>query len=98
MKKLLLGTLACVGFLGATDFGSLSTEELSAMRGTVATEERDAFRSEWQSRVTSLSTEEKAALGIGANAGSSQGVGQRLRDGSGLGSMSKGANRGGGRR
>jgi len=88
MKKAILCAFMAVGILSATDFGALSTEELAAMRGTVLADERDAFRSEFQSRLETLSDEEKAALGVGLNSGAGAGV--TLQDGSGLGSMGSG--------
>ena len=48
--------------LMATDYSSLSTEELLEMRGSVPAEEQEAFRSEMQSRMQSLSPEERQAL------------------------------------
>jgi len=89
MKKAILCAFMAVGILSATDFSALSTQELAAMRGTVLADERDAFRSEFQSRLETLSDEEKAALGVGLNSGS--GAGAKLQDGSGLGSMGSGS-------
>jgi hypothetical protein len=89
VKKAILCALMAVGILSATDFSALSTEELAAMRGTVPADERDAFRSEFQSRLETLSDEEKAALGVGLN--NSSGAGAKLQDGSGLGSMGSGS-------
>lgn len=46
----------------ATDYSSLTTEELAAMRGTMqnATEEdHNAFRHEWQERIRNMSPEER---------------------------------------
>ena len=46
----------------AADYSSYSTEELSAMRGTLSSateEERQSFRDEWQQRVKSMSVDER---------------------------------------
>ena len=62
MKRFILiaGVLA-TGVM-ATDFASLTTEELVALRGAVAVEERDAFKTELQSRLQDLTLEERQAL------------------------------------
>lgn len=88
MKKVVLCAIMAAGILSATDFSSLSTEELASMRGTVPVDEREAFRTEFQSRIASMSAEERAAIGVGMNAGAGAGV--KLQDGSGLGSMGSG--------
>ena len=49
----------------ATDYSSMSNEELAALRGTfknAAVEEREAFRAEWQSRLQNMSAEEQQRL------------------------------------
>jgi hypothetical protein len=46
----------------ATDYSSMSNEDLSAMRATMrnaSEEERNAFRTEWQQRTRSMTTEER---------------------------------------
>jgi hypothetical protein len=98
MKKFILAAgLLTVGLL-ATDFSQMTMEELNAMRGTVSTEERDAFRAEMQSRLQAMTPEERQAYITerrnNANNDSGQGTMQRLRDGSGGGMM----HRGGGKR
>ncbi|DAB32753.1 MAG: hypothetical protein PWQ42_451 [Sulfurospirillum sp.] len=96
MKKFILGFIFLGGVAFATDYTTLSTEELVALRGTVPTEERDAFKSEMQSRASALSYDERVALGITQQKSTTaSGYGQKLRDGSGAGSMSRGANAGG---
>lgn len=94
------------------DFSSLSTEELSAKRGTMMNateEERKAFRNEWQKRMRELAPEERAKYrGRPDNApsGSRGGAGrQSLQDpsspssprGMGSGGYGHGGGRGGGR-
>lgn len=96
MKKFILAAgLLTVGLL-ATDFSQMTMEELNAMRGTVSTEERDAFRAEMQSRLQAMTPEERQAYSAERRNNSDQGQGsmQRLRDGSGGGMM----HRGGGKR
>ena len=88
MKRVILAAILAAGALNATDFSSMSTEDLVSVRGTVATEEQADFRAELQSRVSSMTTEQREELGVtpGANAkGESHGV--AARDGSGVGSM-----------
>ncbi len=88
MRKVILSAVLLAGLLNATDFSSMSTEDLLSLRGTVSTEEQAAFQQELQSRVQSMTTEEREALGItpGANA-QGNGYGTTARDGSGIGSM-----------
>ncbi len=73
-----------MGFLAmslmATDFTQMTTQELTAMRGTVAVEDREAFRAEMQSRIANMTAEERATLKA-----TRQATGQQLRDGSGAG-------------
>lgn len=63
----------------ATDYSSKTNEELAALRGSMrelSQEERDAFRTEWQSRVNSMTQEERQqAVGRPENA---------VRDGAGM--------------
>jgi len=102
MKKLALALVFIAGLLNATDFSSMSTEDLLNLKGSVPVDERDAFRTEMQSRISNMSSDEKAALGVGESKfshGLANGTAQRLRDGSGSGGMYKGSRgRGGGRR
>ena len=88
MKRIILAAILAAGALNATDFGSMSTEDLVSMRGTVATQEQADFRAELQSRVSSMTTDEREELGItpGANA-KGESHGEAARDGSGEGSM-----------
>lgn len=67
----------------AADYESMSTQELSQLRGTMynkSQDERDAFRTEWQLRINQMSEEEKANY-----SGSGSGRGQGNRSGTGLG-------------
>lgn len=90
MKRLVLAAILAAGILNATDFASMSTEELVALKGTVSTEEQAAFRDEMQSRVSTMTTEEREALGISPG-GQGQEYGTAARDGSGTGSMGEAA-------
>lgn len=73
----------------AADYQSMSTQELSQLRGTMynkSQEERDAFRAEWQSRINKMSEEEKANfLGSGSGRGQGNRSGTGLGDGTGRG-------------
>ncbi len=84
MKRLGLIAILLAGILNATDFSSMSTEELLELRGTVAPEERDAFKSELQSRLATMTVEEKQALGIEPR-GFGDMSGSAPHDGTGLG-------------
>ncbi|MFK5881661.1 MAG: hypothetical protein QM482_05560 [Sulfurospirillum sp.] len=90
MKRLVLAAILAAGVLNATDFASMSTEDLVAAKGTIATEEKAAFQEEMQSRVSTMTTEERTALGI-APGGSGAQLGTTARDGSGDGSMGESA-------
>ncbi len=65
-KQLFIGSiiLAVVLISGsgyAQDYSSMDTAELAALRGTMrdtTTDDRDAFRSEWQKRISEMSREE----------------------------------------
>lgn len=77
----------------AADYGSMTTEELNALRGTMfnATEqERNAFRAEWQSRVREMTPEEHSQYmgkgngpGKGKQKGGSKGKGYGKSQGGG---------------
>ena len=92
MKKIiLLVGLLSVG-LFATDFSQMTMEQLNAMRGTVSAGDKDAFKAEMQTRLKSMSQEERQNYSSQRRDNASQGQGtmQRLRDGSGGGMMRKG--------
>ena len=109
MKKLIIAISMIAVSLMAVDYSQMTMDQLNDLRGTVAVEDREAFRSEMQSRVSLMTPDEQvqfraermANKGAGLNNGSGsmnrgstnqgQGMGQRLRDGSGAGSMSQGA-------
>ena len=98
-KMILAATLMSVS-LFAADYTQMTTEELNAMRGTVAVEDRDAFRAEMQSRMQAMTAEEREAFIAQRQAsgqGRGQGQGQHLRDGSGAGQMKRGGQGMGGR-
>jgi len=99
MKKLTIvaGLALVLGMsLSATDFSSYSTQELLDMKGSVAVEDRADFRNEMQDRISNMTPEERATYDIGAGGtNSALGIHDRLRDGSGTGSMNQGAHRGG---
>jgi len=76
-----------------TDYSAMTTEELSALRGTLynaTQEERNAFRTEWQKRVQQMTQEEREKY---LSSGPGNGAGRR--DGTGLGNGS-GSGKGGG--
>ncbi len=78
----------------ATDYSNMSNQELSDMRGSMrqaSEQERNAFRTEWQQRAQTMSSEERQqytgrpanASADGSNAG--QGMGQGRGGGGGGG-------------
>lgn len=94
-----VATLVFIGLLSlasnspAADYSSMTTEELSQLRGTLQTasqEERDAFRSEWLERVQSMTAAERQAYGSAGNgygkgAGNAAGAGSANGTGTGTG-------------
>ena len=100
MKTLLAGiatALLAATMLSATDFSSMTMEELVALRGQVPTAEREAFRAEMQSRMQSLTPEERQQYMPTGKTGAQDGTGSRYGSGSGKGSgMGSGSGMGGG--
>ena len=81
------------GISAGADFQSMTTEELSKLRGTMYNapqEQRDAFRAEWAKRINQMTPEEKQQY-----LGSGSGRGQGNRSATGLGD-GQGRGRGGG--
>lgn len=71
----------------AVDYTSMSTAELSKIRGTMQTAsqaDRDAFHAEWTSRVDQMTTSEKQEY-MGAGQGMGNGTGQHAGPGDGSG-------------
>jgi hypothetical protein len=99
VRTVILTALVASALMAATDFSSMSTQEMMGMRGTVDPSERGAFQQEMQSRMQSMTPEERAQYSMG------QGKAKGVRDGSGTGSMGTGGmgaggqgNGGGGKR
>ena len=100
MKKLILLTgLMTVGLL-ATDFSQMTIAELNAMRGSVSTQDKSAYKAEVQSRLKAMDEAERNTYRAERRNGSSSGEGSmkqhRYGSGSGGGGMQRGG--GGGRR
>jgi len=93
MRKIFLTSFLLVSSVFATDYSGMTLDEMLSARGTIAQEDRESFRTEFQSKTQDLSPEEKAAL-KGYNT-QGQGIKQQLRDGSGSGNNYGGC-RGGG--
>ncbi len=89
MKKIIIiaGVLT-VGLFAATNFSSMSNEQLQNMRGSVGVAEKDAFRAEMQKRVQSGTMTKGQGKGMGQGKGQGQGQGK----GQGMG-MNKGENK-----
>lgn len=102
MNKMILALVAASISVWAADFRSMSTEELQAMRGSVPADEKAAFQSEMQSRLQSMSSEERQAATASmkqSKSGPADGTGSQMRQGGGMsGSMggSMGSGMGGG--
>lgn len=90
-KIIIIPLFLLLGFTSvlAADYSSMSTQELSELRGTMfnaGKDEQEAFRAEWSKRVQNMNEEEKATYlssGSGRGAGNRGGMG--LGDGSGRG-------------
>jgi len=106
MKKSLLSLIALSVMAFAVDYSAMSATELSAMRGTVATEDQAAFQAAMQSKMQALSPDERAALSqarttnpgtgsMGANAGGAGASGASGGAGAGKGGGNGNGGRGG---
>ncbi len=98
MKKILIAGCILAGSLWATDYSGMTLDEMLSQKGSVAVEDREAFRAEMQSKMQDLTPEERSAIQGTKGSGQGQGNGQRkmLKDGTGGGNMYKG--NGGGNR
>jgi hypothetical protein len=107
MKKTILA-LATLGILAfGADYSAMSATELAAMRGTVSTEDRPAFQAAMQSKMSTMTAEERqtftqartsnpATGSMGANAGSGAGSGAGSA-GAGSGGAGAGGGKGNGK-
>lgn len=87
MKKLSLFLLSAAAAFGV-DYGAMNMEELQAQRGSVAETDRSAYQSEMQSRMQSLSPEERQTASQSmrqSKSGSQDGSGSQMRNGGGGG-------------
>ena len=91
MKKILL-TIAIASSVFATDYTSMSAQDLANLRGTIPAEDRDAYKSAMQNQMQSLTPEERASLRGNSNSNYSS----TYRTNNGTGNMYKGS-KGGGR-
>jgi len=87
MKNLIIAMSFSVMSLMAADYSALTIDELNAMRGTIAVEDRDAFRTEMQSRIATMTSDELATFRADRMANGGAGP----KDGSGAGSLNKGS-------
>lgn len=62
MKKSLLALVAMSVMAFAADYSAMSATELAALRGTVPTEDRTAFQAAMQSKMATMSAEERQAF------------------------------------
>lgn len=87
MKKFAFMFLSTVAIY-ATDYSTMTLEELQSSRGSVAEADRSAFQSEMQSRMQSLSPEERQAASSSmrqSKSGAQDGTGSQMRQGGGSG-------------
>ena len=107
MKKSLLSLMAMSVMAFAVDYSSMSATELAALRGTVPTEDKAAFQAAMQSKMATMSAEERQAFtqartshprtgSMGSNAGGA-GAGSGSGAGAGGGAGKSGGNGKGGR-
>lgn len=89
MKKLLLTLTVAAISLVAADYSQMTMEQLQALRGTVAVEDRDAFRAEMQKRMQAMTPQERQAYK--AERGDLDRL--QLKDGSGDGRLNQGSER-----
>jgi hypothetical protein len=100
---ILLAFFSVSSYAWATDYSTMSTTELSTLRGTMQSAsqaDRDAFHAEWMSRVEQMTPAERQQYmghgkGMGMGSGSGMGSGMDGTSGSGMGS-GMGGNSGGG--
>jgi len=86
LKRIILISVLIVGSAFATDYSFMSNEEMMEMRGNVPEEDREAFRTEMQSRVGSMSEEEKSKFMQSKGQGQGNGSGNMNRgSGGGMG-------------
>ena len=96
LYALILAAMVATPAWAGTDYSSMTTEELSQMRGTLRNatqEERDAFRAVWQERVRNMSTEEMQRY-IGPAASRAAAANGTMRQG--MGGQGRGMHAGGG--
>lgn len=81
MKTSLLALLLGLGTLMATDYSAMNIDELKSLRGTVPTEDKAAFQSAMQTKMQSLTPEERKATMSKSQSGSQDSSGQKMRKG-----------------
>ncbi len=95
----LLAGLFCQS-VSAADYASMTTEQLSALRGTMydsPAQEREAFRNEWLKRIEQMTEAQKQHyLGSGTGRGMGSRGGAGIGDGSGRGRGGSGSGNSGG--
>lgn len=101
MKKILLGVALLGTFAFSADYSAMSATELAALRGSVPAEDRAAFQAAMQSKMATMSAEERQTLtqqrtsnpGTGSMGSNAGGVGAGA--GKGTGASSAGGKGGG---
>lgn len=83
MKKITLIALLSLNVFAA-DYTAMTMEEMQAMRGTVPVEDRAAFQAEMQTRMQSITPEERQAAASSmrqSKSGPADGTGSQMRKG-----------------
>lgn len=96
MKKVSLIILSAVAAF-AVDYSTMSTTDMQAMRGSVPEADRAAFQSEMQTRLQSMTTEERQSATSAmkqSKSGPSDGTGSQMRKKSGSNGMGAGSGSG----
>ncbi len=91
-------SLLSVPAFAATDYTTMTNSEMATLRGTMSDasqEDRDAFRADWQSRVSNMSQEERQSVTGRPASAAQDGSGSQYGKGSGNG---RGGGMGRGRR
>lgn len=96
MKKSFLALVALSVMAFAVDYSTMSATELAALRGTVAAEDRAAFQAAMQSKMQTMSADERQAFTQARTSNTGTGSMGASAGGKGAGGSSSGGNGKGG--
>jgi hypothetical protein len=80
MKKIILAFLSLSILAFAVDYSSMSITDLQSLRGTVPTQDRAAFQSAMQSKMSTATADERAAMRQ-SKSGTASGTGNKYQKG-----------------